>query len=68
MVVGTTGDPATPLDGTQKMADALEDGHLVVVVGNQHTGYGVNECSSAAVEDYLIDPVGHVPAAGLRCG
>ncbi len=68
VVVGTTGDPATPLAGAQKMADALEDGHLVVVVGNQHTGYGVNECSSAAVDDYLIDPVGHVPAPGLRCG
>ena len=68
VVVGTTGDPATPLEGSQKMADALEDGHLVVVVGNQHTGYGVNECSSSAIEDYLIDPVGHVPAAGLRCG
>lgn len=68
VVLGTTGDPATPLDGTQKMADALEDGHLVVVVGNQHTGYGVNPCSSAAVEDYLVDPVGHVPADGSRCG
>ena len=50
------------------MADTLEDGHLVEVVGNQHTGYGVNECSSRAVEDYLIDPVGHVPAPGLHCG
>ncbi len=67
VVLGTTGDPATPLDGSRRMADALEDGHLVVVVGNHHTGYGVNECSSAAVEDYLIDPVGHVPADGLRC-
>jgi pimeloyl-ACP methyl ester carboxylesterase len=68
VVVGTTGDAATPLAGTQKMAEALEDGHLVVVVGNQHTGYGIDECSSRAVEDYLIDPVGHVPAQGLRCG
>jgi hypothetical protein len=49
------------------MAAALEQGHLVVVVGNQHTGYGVNACSSAAVEDYLVDPVGHLPTEGLRC-
>ena len=68
VVVGTTGDAATPLDGTRKMAAALEDGRLVVVVGNQHTGYGVNDCSSAAVEEYLIDPVGHLPTDGLRCG
>jgi pimeloyl-ACP methyl ester carboxylesterase len=68
LVMGTTGDPATPLDGTRKMAAALEDGRLVEVVGNQHTGYGLNPCSSAAVEDYLVDPVGHLPAVGLRCG
>jgi pimeloyl-ACP methyl ester carboxylesterase len=67
LVMGTTGDPATPLDSTRRMAAALEQGRLVVVVGNQHTGYGVNACSSAAVEDYLVDPVGHVPAEGLRC-
>jgi pimeloyl-ACP methyl ester carboxylesterase len=67
VVMGTTGDPATPLDGTRGMAAALEQGRLVEVVGNQHTGYGVNDCSSAAVEDYLIDPVGHLPAEGLRC-
>lgn len=68
VVLGTTGDPATPLDGARKMAAALEKGRLVTVVGNQHTGYGVNPCSSAAVEDYLVDPVGHLPADGLRCG
>jgi pimeloyl-ACP methyl ester carboxylesterase len=67
LVMGTTGDPATPLDGTRKMAESLEDGRLVVVVGNQHTGYGLNACSSAAVEDYLVDPVGHLPAEGLVC-
>ena len=31
LVVGTTGDAATPLASTRAMADALEDGHLVVV-------------------------------------
>jgi len=67
VVLGTTGDPATPLDGARKMAEALEQGRLVTVVANQHTGYHVNACSSAAVEDYLVDPVGHLPAVGLRC-
>lgn len=68
VVVGTTGDPATPLAGAQKMADSLEGGRLVTVVGNQHTGYGVNECSTRTVDDYLVDPAGHFPAEGLRCG
>ena len=67
VVLGTTGDPATPLDGARKMAATLEQGRLVTVVGNRHTGYRVNACSSAAVEDYLVDPVGHLPAEGLRC-
>ena len=67
VVMGTTGDPATPLDGTRKMAAALEQSRLVVVQGNQHTGYGLNECSTSTVDNYLIDPVGHLPAEGLRC-
>ncbi len=67
VVIGTTGDPATPLDGSRKMAAALDQGRLVEVVGNRHTGYGLNACSSAAVEDYLVDPAGHLPAEGLRC-
>ena len=56
VVVGTTGDPATPLQSTRNMAAALEDGHLVVVTADQHTGYGVNQCVNDAVENYLIDP------------
>lgn len=56
LVVGTTGDPATPLEGTRKMAQALEDGHLVVVTADQHTGYGVNTCVNEVVDNYLVDP------------
>ena len=67
VVVGTTGDPATPLDGARKMASTLENGHLVVVVGNHHTGYLVNTCATDAVDNYLVDPAGHLPADGLRC-
>jgi hypothetical protein len=55
VVVGTTGDPATPLASTRKMAAALEQGILLIVEANQHTGYGANECSNTAVDSYLID-------------
>ena len=54
VVVGTTGDPATPLVSTRHMAQALEDGRLVVVTADQHTGYGVNSCVDSAVDDYLV--------------
>jgi pimeloyl-ACP methyl ester carboxylesterase len=67
VVVGTTGDPATPLAGSRKMAQTLEHGVLLVVDGQQHTGYNVNACSMMTVDLYLIDPVGHVPADGTEC-
>jgi len=54
VVVGTTGDAATPLDSTRKMAKGLEQGILIVVNANQHTGYGANSCVVKAVDDYLI--------------
>lgn len=54
VVVGTTGDPATPLVSTRHMAQALEDGRLVVVTADQHTGYGVNSCVDSAVDNYLV--------------
>lgn len=54
VVIGTTGDPATPLESSRKMSEALEDGRLIVVTANQHTGYGVNECVNNAVNKYLI--------------
>jgi pimeloyl-ACP methyl ester carboxylesterase len=54
VVVGTTGDPSTPLDSSREMAGALEDGRLVVVVANQHTGYRVNGCIDDVIHDYLV--------------
>lgn len=55
VVIGTTGDPATPFESTARMAGALEDGRLVIVEADQHTGYGVNACVIAVVNAYLID-------------
>jgi len=55
VVIGTTGDAATPLAGTRVMASTLEDGRLVVVTADKHTGYGENDCVDEAVHRYLID-------------
>ena len=65
IVVGTTGDAATPLDSTRKMAKGLEQGILIVVDANQHTGYGANNCVVKAVDDYLIKLI--VPANETTC-
>lgn len=65
LVVGTTGDPSTPLESSRNMARALEQGVLLVVVAEQHTGYGVNRCSIDVVDAYLVDLV--VPDDEFRC-
>ena len=67
LVMGTTGDASTPLEGTRAMADALEDGRLVIVEANQHTGYWVSDCSGSTIDQYLIDPVANAPADGTEC-
>ena len=54
IVIGTTGDAATPLASSRKMTAALEDGRLIVVTANRHTGYGENTCVTDAVNKYLI--------------
>ena len=65
VVIGTTGDAATPLSSTRAMADSLEEGRLVVVTADQHTGYGVNACVDQVVHEYLIDLVD--PPAETEC-
>ncbi len=54
VVIGTTGDAATPLDSSRKMAAAMADGRLIVVNQNQHTGYGTSKCVNNLVDTYLV--------------
>jgi hypothetical protein len=67
VVVGTTGDPATPLAGARKMATALEHGVLLVVDGERHTGYRLNACSTTTIDSYLVDPGHDLPKDGTEC-
>lgn len=55
LVIGTTGDSATPLEGTRNMARVLEDGRLVVVTAEQHTGYTSDACAQRVADAYLVD-------------
>nr|WP_173922546.1 alpha/beta hydrolase [Agromyces sp. Marseille-P2726] len=66
LVVGTTGDPATPYEWAVELAGQLESGVLVTYDGEGHTAYNKsNTCVSDTVERYLID--GIVPSADPRC-
>jgi pimeloyl-ACP methyl ester carboxylesterase len=65
VVIGTTGDPATPLESSRAMADTLEDGRLVIVEANAHTGYRGGSCVRGIVHEYLLTLV--APADGTTC-
>jgi pimeloyl-ACP methyl ester carboxylesterase len=65
VLVGTTGDPATPYAQTAKLAAMLGDAHIVTWEGEGHTAYPQTTCIINAVDAYLINLT--VPAAGLTC-
>ncbi len=65
VVVGTTGDPATPLESSRAMAEKLEDGRFVIVEANRHTGYLGDDCVRGIVHEYLLALA--APEAGTRC-
>ncbi len=52
MVIGTTGDPATPYEQAQALAELL-DGQLLTLTGEGHTAYGSNRCVNSLVDAYL---------------
>ncbi|MFH8287860.1 alpha/beta hydrolase [Streptomyces antibioticus] len=68
LVIGNTGDPATPYEGAGRMVDALGEGVGVELTyrGQGHGAYdSKNECVQSAVNGYLLDA--KVPAAGTVC-
>lgn len=65
VVVGTTGDPATPYESTPKLASMLGTGVVLTWQGEGHTAYPETTCIRAAVNRYLIDL--SPPAAGTTC-
>ncbi|MEV7420252.1 alpha/beta hydrolase [Streptomyces sp. NPDC089919] len=68
LVIGNTGDPATPYEGAGKMAEKLGSGVGVELTykGEGHGAYDSgNPCVQKAVDGYLLD--GKVPAADSVC-
>ncbi|MEO7348635.1 MAG: alpha/beta hydrolase [Terrimesophilobacter sp.] len=66
LVVGTTGDPATPYQWAKNLASQLENGHLITYDGEGHTAYnGDSACVNNAVEDFFLKDI--VPAKDPRC-
>ncbi|MGA4844502.1 alpha/beta hydrolase [Streptomyces sp. G45] len=67
LVIGNTGDPATPVAGARRMAERLGKGVGVTLTvrGEGHGTYGDNRCATKAVDAYLLD--GETPADGTVC-
>ena len=66
VVIGTTGDPATPFESAEALARTLDSATLLTWEGEGHTAYGrSNACVQDAVDAYLLE--GTVPAEGLVC-
>ncbi|MBO1284109.1 alpha/beta fold hydrolase [Streptomyces sampsonii] len=68
VVIGNTGDPATPYEGARQMARALGKGVGIEITykGQGHGAYDSgNACVRKAVDGYLLN--GTVPQSGTVC-
>ena len=66
VVLGTTGDPATPYNWSVSLAEQLENAVLLTYVGEGHLAYGNgNPCINDPVDTYFL--TGEVPVDGVRC-
>jgi pimeloyl-ACP methyl ester carboxylesterase len=65
LVIGTTGDPATPYQQAVSLAKLLSGAALLTFEGEGHTAYGSNDCVNEFVDEYLLR--GNLTSSELRC-
>jgi pimeloyl-ACP methyl ester carboxylesterase len=66
VVIGTTGDPATPYEWAQGLNKLLTKSVLISLTGEGHTGQGSGSaCVDNAVDSYLLQ--GETPKKNLSC-
>jgi pimeloyl-ACP methyl ester carboxylesterase len=66
LIVGTTGDPATPYAGAVDLQQRLAGSRLLTLVSTEHSGYGKGiACVDTTVDAYLIRHA--LPPVGRRC-
>jgi pimeloyl-ACP methyl ester carboxylesterase len=67
VVIGNTGDPATPYKWAVALASQLESAVLITHDAEGHTAYRAgSNCIDDAIDAYLVDLT--VPPDGKRCG
>jgi pimeloyl-ACP methyl ester carboxylesterase len=65
LVIGNTGDPATPYEWSVELAASLDTAVLYTVDAEGHTAYGSIDCVQSTVDAYLLDLI--VPDADASC-
>jgi pimeloyl-ACP methyl ester carboxylesterase len=65
VIVGTTGDPATPFAWAQSLNRQIAGSVLITHKGEGHTGYRDSACVRQKVDAYFIDLT--LPPAGTTC-
>ncbi|MEY2451174.1 MAG: hypothetical protein QOD92_748 [Acidimicrobiaceae bacterium] len=65
LVIGTTGDAATPYEQAVRVASTLQEGHLLTYDGSGHAAYGKSTCAENAEAAYFIDLT--LPTPGAIC-
>ena len=65
LVIGNTGDSATPYESARRVAGTLEHGRLLTYHGAAHTTYGKDDCADAYIDAYLLEL--SLPPSGNDC-
>jgi pimeloyl-ACP methyl ester carboxylesterase len=66
VIIGTTGDPATPYAWAEGLHKLLTNSDVLTLVGDGHTGQGRGSaCIDDAIDGYFLH--GTLPAKALRC-
>jgi hypothetical protein len=65
VVVGTSGDPATPYAWAESVAGQFPRARLVTFDGDDHVAYFYSQCVRQAVQEYFVNGV--LPPVGLVC-
>ncbi|MEQ1786476.1 MAG: alpha/beta hydrolase, partial [Acidimicrobiales bacterium] len=65
LVIGSTGDAATPYDAAVRVARQLTSGALLTVEIDGHVAIGDSPCATERATRYLVDLA--VPEEGARC-
>lgn len=66
VLIGNTGDPATPFANAEAVHDRIDGSVLIAVDGDGHTALGTNPCVDRLVGAYLVE--GRLPDTDLvRC-